>query len=198
MAVEKDQDAEAEVVKAAKDKKKKKPGFWSQKWFLISLLVGSFMAHGLGFTLYTIRFANSENLSGMEFELGKFEFLSKRTPESTIETAKFNLFISLLSEVDSPARLLLKRHQYKVHQGIEELLRQAHEGDFDDPTLQELKRQLQATINKTIKKKVIDEVIITDLAIKHLVKTETKEAEDKTKEAEIPVAAEWLKNSPSS
>ena len=37
--------------------------------------------------------------------------------------------------------------------------------DFEDPALTELRRQLQETINRTLGKAIIEEVIITDLSV---------------------------------
>ncbi|MEX0866374.1 MAG: hypothetical protein WD030_03380, partial [Pirellulales bacterium] len=63
------------------------------------------------------------------------------------------------------ARQRLEMHQYRVQQNVEELLRQAHGGDFSDPTLAELKRQMQEKINDTIAVRGISDVIITDLRL---------------------------------
>jgi len=56
--------------------------------------------------------------------------------------------------------------RFRVQQNVEELLRRAHGGDFDDPGLGELKRQLQERINER-SGRAIAEVIVTDLKLQH-------------------------------
>ncbi len=100
-----------------------------------------------------------------EISLGEFFFVPDPSEETPVARADFKLHLSLLSEVDALTRQRLEVHQYRVQQNIEELLRQAHGGDFSDPTLAELKRQMQEKINDTIAVRGISDVIITDLRL---------------------------------
>lgn len=103
-----------------------------------------------------------------ELTLGEFDFEGVPLPGNPISRAQFRLHVSLLGEARYRGRMLLAEHRHKLQQEIEELLRQAHGADFEDPTLAELKRQIQATINRTLGERVIDEVIITDLSLEHV------------------------------
>ena len=99
-----------------------------------------------------------------EIGLGEFTFLSPQGEPGQVTRAEFSLHLSLLSDVDSIARQRLAHKKFKVEQEIEELLRQAHAGDFDDPVLSELKRQIQETVNQCLEMRAITEVIITDFS----------------------------------
>ena len=54
---------------------------------------------------------------------------------------------------------------------FEELLRRAHGGDFEDPGLQELKRQLQERINQALGIRAVADVIVTDLRLRRSPRT---------------------------
>lgn len=104
-----------------------------------------------------------------EVSLGVFEFIAGDSPERPVASAKFHLHVSLLREAERPGRILLALRENKVKQEVEQLLRQAQSRDFADPTLTELKRQLQEMINETLGKRVVDEVIITDLSVQRAI-----------------------------
>lgn len=128
------------------------------------LVVATFIAGSL--TILLRPRDSSGNLS-REVSLGDFSYFPRAGVASSTERAEFSLHISLLPKTDQLGRYLLSSHEFKVQQNIEELLRRANGGDFDDPTLNELKRQLQATINETLGEHVIEDVIITDLLVSH-------------------------------
>lgn len=109
-----------------------------------------------------------------EVTLGEFQFtaLHSDAVNQPIERAKLRLHVSLLHSAERKGRILLTLHKNKLQQEIEQLLRQAHGGDFEDPTLAELKRQIQAMINETVGHRIIAEVLITDLSIDRIA-TET-------------------------
>ena len=132
---------------------------------------------------------------GREISLGEFEFIGEDLPGSHIASAKFRIHISLLTEVDRPARMLLAMRRFQVQQDVEELLRQAHAGDFDDPTLTELKRQLQETINRTLGQRVIADVIITDLAFEKIAAAEQPPQPEAAKDPSA--GPNWKENAPS-
>ena len=56
-------------------------------------------------------------------------------------------------------------HKYRVQGEIETLLRQAHRGDFDDPTLTELKQTIREQVNSVVGNRVVSDVIIANLKI---------------------------------
>jgi flagellar basal body-associated protein FliL len=100
-----------------------------------------------------------------EIALGDFQFRAEKGDPGRVASAKFGLHVSLIEDSDVAARKRLVDRQFRVQQDIEELLRGAHSGDFADPTLKELKRQLQERINETLGMKSVADVIITNLAV---------------------------------
>lgn len=98
-----------------------------------------------------------------EVTLGEFRFLASRQERSPISAATFSLHLALLPETEALARARLQSHWYRVQQGVEELLRHAHGGDFEDPLLGDLKRQLQEQINAILGARVVAHAIVTDL-----------------------------------
>ena len=131
---------------------------------LISILVASLVIHGAGMWYYMAVRASVDPAS-LETSLGEFHYEADNTASAVVRRAQFQLHISLLPEVRRTARSLLTTRQYKVQQDIEQLMRQASGGDFEEPTLSELKRQLREQINNSLGIKAVDEVIITDLSL---------------------------------
>ena len=98
-----------------------------------------------------------------EISLGNYRFVSDEHEPGQVTEAEFALYIELVRQVDRPARRMLEARRYKVRQSVEELLRTAHGGDFSDPTLRELKSQLQKRINETLEIRAVADVIVTEL-----------------------------------
>ncbi len=98
-----------------------------------------------------------------EVSLGEFQFLGNSHEQSPIVAASFHLHLALIPETDSLARARLVSHKYRVKQGVEQLLRQAHGGDFEDPSLGDIRRQLQEQINETLGVRAVADVIVTGL-----------------------------------
>ncbi|HYW81292.1 MAG TPA: flagellar basal body-associated FliL family protein [Thermoguttaceae bacterium] len=128
-------------------------------------LLATVIFQGTLFAYYQFGSAASEIGGTAEVSLGTFHFDSDEAEGGRVSYAEFGLHIALLDEVDSQARHQLEVHQFRLQQDIEELLREAQSGDFDDPSLCELKRQLQERINATLKMRAIADVIITDLTV---------------------------------
>ncbi len=100
-----------------------------------------------------------------EVSLGSFRFLANVNERSPITAATFSLHLALIPETDALARSRLASHKHRVQQDIEQLLRQAHGGDFEDPSLGDLKRQLQEQINETLGIRAVADVVVTDLGL---------------------------------
>ncbi len=100
-----------------------------------------------------------------EVTLGEFQFNSRFATPNQVNRASFSLHIALLDQLDRQARDRLSQRRFRVLQNVEELLRKTPSGDFDDPTLVDLKRQLQERINQTLEMRVIAEVVITGLEV---------------------------------
>lgn len=136
----------------------------TRKWITI-IVAASIVIHAVGFTYYRIVAAGSKDNHGPEVTLGVFSFEADDNEHGRVLGARFSLALALLEQVDRAARHRMKTHRYRVRQDVEELLRQAHSGDFEDPTLGELKRRLQERINETLAIRAISDVIITDLKL---------------------------------
>lgn len=145
-----------------------KPAFWKRlltlRWFA-ALLVLTIMIQGSFFTYYQCVAKTGALEPDAEISLGAFNFKADATEKGRIAAANFSLHIALLPQVGEAARCRLDTHKYRVQQDVEELLRQAHSADFDDPSLTELKRQLQEQVNETLGVRAISDVIITDLKL---------------------------------
>jgi len=133
---------------------------------LAILVVLSFLVHGVGLTYsHFTRTKDQVADADTEISLGAFAFEANPAEQSMVAAAEFQLYIALIDDMGPQARQTLTQRQYRVKQNVEELLRQAHGGDFADPALGELKRQLQERINETLVMRAIADVIITDLRI---------------------------------
>ena len=159
---------EAESAQSLSDTPKKTAflgRFLTRKWIAI-VLVASIVIHGLGFVCYRLLGKASPVSPSPEVSLGGFQFEADGGEFGGLARAEFSLHIALLEHVEQEARRRLQDRRFRVQQDVEELLRRAHRGDFDDPGLGELKRQLQEQVNETLGMRAIADVIITDLRLK--------------------------------
>ena len=140
--------------------------FLTAKWIAV-VVVASIVIHALGFLYYQVRGKTPVPTPVAEIPLGNFHYAGGRVEAGRIAAADFSLHITMLDRVDRAAREALDAHRFRVQQDVEQLLRQAHGGDFEDPTLGELKRQLREQINESLGIRAIAEVIITDLKVKY-------------------------------
>lgn len=100
-----------------------------------------------------------------EIPLGDYRFVAEEYEPGQVTEAEFALHIELIRQAEQPARRLLEARRQKVRQNVEELLRTAHGGDFNDPVLGELKSQLQKRINETLEIRAVADVIVTELQL---------------------------------
>jgi len=140
--------------------------FLDGRW-LVVLIVVSLVLNGLGLATYRLLAGTQGPEPTPEVALGTYRFLAAPGEPDHVESASFCLHIALLEHVEAPARQRLHDREHRVRQDVEELLRRAHGGDFEDPTLAGLKRQLQEQINDTLGMRAIADVIITNLDLAH-------------------------------
>ena len=124
----------------------------------------SIALHVAGLAYYRLR-QRPEPAPGAEIGLGDFHFEADKSEGGGISKADFSLHVALLEPVDPTARQRLAARKYHIQQDVEELLRKAHSGDFDDPGLTDLKRQLHEQINQAIGVRAVSEIIVTDLKL---------------------------------
>jgi hypothetical protein len=140
--------------------------FIAKRWF-VALVVALLVVPTAGFVCLRPRPKPQPVVPPAEITLGMFQFAGGKGQDCCIAEAEFALAITLLSQVDDAARESLAARRLRVQQGVEQLLRNAHSADFDDPSLVELKRQMREQIDQTLGMRAIGEIIITDLKVRH-------------------------------
>ncbi|MGA2035429.1 MAG: flagellar basal body-associated FliL family protein [Thermoguttaceae bacterium] len=128
------------------------------------LVIVSLAMHAGGLAYYRFHQRATAAPASPEIGLGVFHFTAGKGDIDRIR-AQFSVHVALAEPVEAPGRQRLAARKVRVRQDIEELIRKAHSGDFDDPGLQELKRQLLEQVNQTLGLRAISEVMITDLEI---------------------------------
>ncbi len=164
-----DQEAEEQETEEEQKPERQKPGrllarLLKPKWLLVLLAV-SIAGHAVGFTYSKVVARRQASERTPEVSLGVFRFETDPAEAGGIATAEFALHIALLDQVEGAARRELSVKRLRVQQAVEELIRRAHCGDFEDPLLTELKQRLQEQINEALGIRVIADVIITDLKV---------------------------------
>ncbi len=135
------------------------------KYWLAVLLISTLVIHGIGLAYYKFGSTRAQVEYSPEITLGNFEFRADKTAGGRVQGAEFSLYITALEGLDRIARNRLASHKFRVQEEIESLLRQTHSGDFDDPALNDLKRQIREQINHALGNRVVSDVIITNLKI---------------------------------
>lgn len=169
MAEKEEQADSPEEKPSAAKKESLRKRLWSRlanRRTLATILAVSVIAHGIGFIYYSK--LRQIIVQSPEVSLGEFEFENVDTRLSPVTRATFTLHISLLTDIEPKARTRLYRRRFRVQQGIEQLLREAQGGDFEDAKLDELKERIQEQINETLDVRAIEEVIVTDLVVKRV------------------------------
>lgn len=156
----------------------------ASRWFA-ALLVLSLVVHGALLVCWPAAVRSKAEIA-KEIDLGEYRFVNG---EHNVRLAKvrFKLHVSLLLGTENIGGTRLAERKFLVQQAIEELLRQAHAGDFEDPTLAELKRQMQEKVNEAVEMRIVAEVIITDLEM------EERDLPTKSSVASFEQAAEDLR-----
>ncbi len=135
---------------------------------LATLLAASLVVHVAVFAYYGFRSTrgDAEQQPEAEVALGSYCYQGDRVEGGRVARADFALYAALADVHDSRARSLLADHKYRIQQGVEELLRRAHAGDFEDPVLRDLKRRLQDRIEETVGERVVAGVMVTNLKVR--------------------------------
>jgi hypothetical protein len=140
-----------------------------------SIIANAVARHGLMITLAISLIANGATLAKLgsndtahkpltpEVRLGEFGFVSSQAEAGQVVKADFTVYIALSEDVEEEGRRRISQRQFRLVQDVEELLRSAHSGDFDDPLLRELKQKLKERINKTLSIRAVAYVIITGM-----------------------------------
>jgi hypothetical protein len=129
------------------------------------LLVVSVFLNGLGFAYFWLAPGGQKTVPDAEIALGEFRFISYHAGADQVAEAQFAVYIALNEPVKEEARRRVEERKFRLQQEIEELLRAAHSGDFDDPLLRGIKSKLVEQINKSLGMRAIDAVIITNLKV---------------------------------
>ncbi len=128
-------------------------------------LIVSILANLAGVFYFRSLALQARPIAAQEIPLGEYRFVAEEHEPGQVTEADFCLYIELVRQAEKPARRLLEARRQKVRQNVEELLRTAHGGDFNDPALKELKNQLQKRINETLEIRAVSDVIVTELEL---------------------------------
>jgi flagellar basal body-associated protein FliL len=115
--------------------------------------------------IYYAMSASGKGGASPEIALGQYQFSGIPPTGGRVSQARFSLYVTLLKGMEKNGREAMTDHKYRVQQDVEQLLRQAHSGDFDDPDLGGLKLQIREKIDKAVGCRVVSDVIITDLKL---------------------------------
>jgi flagellar basal body-associated protein FliL len=140
-------------------------GVLARQWLALVILLIAFVVQGGTFAYLRLHPAGDHGPVNPEVDLGTFHFEADKSEGGRTVHANFSLHVALLEPVVPATRDALLVHKYRVQQAVEELLRQAHGGDFEDTALRDLKRQIQEQINQTLGARLIAAVILTDLKL---------------------------------
>jgi flagellar basal body-associated protein FliL len=162
------------------------------RYWLGILLVATLVIHGAGLAYYKLWITRNQAEISPEIGLGNFEFSADRTSGSRIAGAEFSLYITTLDGLDRLARNRLASHKFRVQGEIESLLRKAHSGDFEDPSLNDLKRRIRDQINETLDSRVVSDVVITKLKI---TPADNKAQKEAVSDAAEPSPTPWVDKS---
>ena len=143
-----EEDAEPTAQPAATPKTSLFPRSVSLKWLLV--VVGLSLALHAATFAYLRLLPRAEPPASPEVGLGEYHFEADRSEGGRIARADFSLHVALLEPPDTAARWRLNAHKRHIQESVEELLRKAHGGDFDDPGVHDLKRQLLEQINQAM------------------------------------------------
>jgi hypothetical protein len=146
----------------------------SRSGLMITLAV-SLIANGIAFSGVGSKDDPAAGQLTPEVQLGQFAFLSSESVAKQVVKAEFAVHVALSEDMESESRDRMTQRQFRLQQDIEELLRGAHSGDFDDPLLRGLKQKLKERIDKTLGLRATAYVIITGLKIERNQSSPVKE-----------------------
>jgi len=142
---------------------------WLDRMFsrqaLVLLLVISVIGHGSALVYFRISRSVPPPPPSSEVTLGEFHFDEPAPGKGGVAVADFAVHVTLLDGISDQARRRMEDRRFRVCQGVEEILRQTHNGDFADPSLGEIKRQIQEQVNEVLGMRAVAEVIITNLRL---------------------------------
>ena len=130
---------------------------------LVVLLVVSLICNGAALAKLGSNGNSASEQLTPEVSLGQFSFVSSQAEADQVVKAEFTMHVALSEDVEKEGRRRIYQRRFRLLQDVEELLRGAHSGDFDDPLLRGLKQKLKERINKTLGIRAAAYVIITGL-----------------------------------
>jgi hypothetical protein len=159
-------DSEDRVDDPSASEGKKTSWFFGGKWFwrVVMTLVVLTVILQAGGLIYCYS-SSGKTLQTAEIGLGQYQFSGIPPVGGWVAQARFSLYVTLLKGLEKTGRDALADHKNRVQQDVEQLLRQVHGGDFEDPDLGGLKLQIREKIDKAVGSRVVSDVIITDLRL---------------------------------
>ena len=130
---------------------------------LMIVLAVSLIANGAILTMLGSQDASVAPQPSPEVPLGQFTFVSSQAEAGQVVQADFTIHVALSEELEKEGQRRIEKRKFRLQQDMEELLRGAHSGDFDDPLLRGLKEKLKERVEKTLGIRAVAYVIITGL-----------------------------------
>jgi flagellar basal body-associated protein FliL len=135
------------------------------QYWLAFLLVSTLVLHGIGLAYYKSGTNKAPTEYSPEIAVGNYQFTTDKPIGARITAVEFSLYFTALDGLDNVARNRMISRKYRVQQELESLMRQVHSGDFEDPNLNDLKRQIRDRINQALGNRVVSDVIVANLKI---------------------------------
>jgi flagellar basal body-associated protein FliL len=180
----------SQAASAGKPKSAWFNGKIAQYW-LAFLLISTLVLHGIGLAYYKAGKSQASIEYSPEIEVGNFQFKADKSITARITGADYSLYFTALDGLDKVARIRMSSHKYRVQQEIESLMRQSHSGDFEDPSLNDLKRQIRDRINQALGNRVVSDVIVANLKI-----TASNNVQESSVATDSASSPPWLEKSP--
>ncbi len=130
---------------------------------LAILLAVSLLVNGATLTMLGSQDDSVAKPPSPEVPMGHFSFASSQAEPGQVVNASFTIHVALSEELEDEGRRRIEQRQFRLQQDMEELLRGAHSGDFDDPLLRGLKGKLKDRVEKTLGIRAVAYVVITGL-----------------------------------
>lgn len=134
----------------------------SSRGLAVTLAI-SLIANGVALATLCSSSESSARQLTPEVSLGRFGFVSSQAEVHQVVKAEFSVHVALADNLEEEGRRRISQRQFRLQQDLEELLRGAHSGDFDDPLLRDLKQKIKERIDKTLGIRAAAYVIITGL-----------------------------------
>lgn len=97
-------------------------------------------------------------------DLGRFKMRENRPTSNVTAKVTFEVQLSLSETVDEELYLLLEKWKHRLRDQVLTAARKTETKDFVEPTLYMFRRNIMLRINRMLRMKLVDEVLLTEYA----------------------------------